>query len=126
MQITVKNQIVTIELAGSEKIISCKRRVEIRVEHILGVKDGVPDARLEMPMLATSIPGVVKAGTYLTRGGKEFWFVKPDMNQYVTLELHEDAPFRRLVLGLGEGEDAFLQELGLEVNVPVKSNNQKI
>jgi len=123
MKIEVEDQILIIELAGSEKLVSCKRRLEIQAGHILEVRSGVPDARLEMPMLATSIPGVIKAGTYLTRNGKEFWFVKPDKKLYLTVELHEDAPYRRLVLGLDHGEDSFLTELGLEVNVPVETNS---
>jgi len=121
MNIVVEDELVIIELAGSEKIMSCKRRLEIQRGHILEVTSGIPDDRLEMPMLATSIPGVVKAGTYLTRRGKEFWFVKPNKDHYVTLELHEEAPFRRLVLGLDQGEDRFLRELGIEVIVPVES-----
>ncbi len=123
MNIVVEDELVIIELAGSEKIMSCKRRLKIHRKHILEVVSGVPDNRLEMPMLATSIPGVVKAGTYLTRRGKEFWFVKPDKHHYLTLELHDDAPFRRLVLGLDDGEDLFLQDLGLEVTVPVETSN---
>ncbi|MBU0625306.1 hypothetical protein KKF05_03115 [Patescibacteria group bacterium] len=120
MQIIVENDQIIIELVGSEKICSCRRRLKIQIKHIISVKIGLPEARLEMPMLATSIPGVIKAGTYLTRNGKEFWFVKPDKKQYLTIELHQEAPFRRLVLGLDEGEDAFLQQLGFKISVPVE------
>ena len=123
MHIIVENNTINIELAGGEKLISCKSRITIQAEHILEVWSGVPDPRLEMPVLATSIPGVIKAGTYLTRNGKEFWFVKPDMGRYVTVELHEEAPYRRLVLGLNDGEDGFLTELGLAVNVPAEQSN---
>jgi hypothetical protein len=123
MRISVENNVFIIDLAVTEKIISCRRRLEIRADHILSVYFGVPETRLEMPMLATSIPGVIKAGTYLTREGKEFWLVRSDKSKYLTLELHAEAPFRRLVLGLDEGEDKFLQELGLEVSIPVETNN---
>ncbi|MFH1047148.1 MAG: hypothetical protein V1738_02495 [Patescibacteria group bacterium] len=123
MKILIEDNLLIVELAVSEKIMSCKRRLEFNVEHIRSVRSGVPDSRLEMPMLATSIPGVIKAGTYLTREGKEFWFVRSNKSQYITIELSESAAFRRLVLGLDAGEDGFLQKLGLQAIMPVEINH---
>ena len=51
----------------------------------------------------THVPGVIKAGTYYTRRGKEFWYVIADA-KFLTLELH-DEPYQKIVLTLDGHED---------------------
>jgi hypothetical protein len=131
MQVTLSDDNLILEFSAVEKICSCRRSVEVSVEHIAKVRPGVPEPRLlEVRVPGTFIPGVIKAGTYWTRTGKEFWYVRRGMPRYVTIEMVEDAPFRRMVLGLDEGEHVFLKDLkkrGVDMcledaNVPVEIN----
>lgn len=112
MRVTLSDGSLTVEFTAVEKICSCKRSVAVSAAHINRVKSGVPEPRLlEVRVPGTFIPGVIKAGTYWTRAGKEFWYVRRGMPRYITIELSEEAPFRRMVLGLDEGEHGFLTEL---------------
>lgn len=112
MRVTLNGSSLTVEFSAVEKICSCRRFVEISTDHIRTVRSGVPEPRLlEVRVPGTFIPGVIKAGTYWTRSGKEFWYVRRGMNNYVTLELSDEAPFRRMVLGLDSDEHGFLVDL---------------
>ncbi|MGH1393201.1 MAG: hypothetical protein ACRAVC_04095 [Trichormus sp.] len=51
----------------------------------------------------TSIPGVIKAGTYYSSRGKEFWYVTQDKN-YLTLELNHES-FKRIILTIDNHQD---------------------
>ena len=79
----------------------------------------MPEPRLlEVRVPGTFIPGVIKAGTYWTRAGKEFWYVRRGMSDYVTIELADGAPFRRMVFGLDGDISGFLDGLrrrGVEI-----------
>ncbi|MEA3249628.1 MAG: hypothetical protein U9Q03_04720 [Patescibacteria group bacterium] len=112
MRIQLSEGSLIVELTAAEKICSCRRSIAVSADHIREVKAGVPEPRLlEVRVPGTFIPGVIKAGTYWTRKGKEFWYVKRGKPYYVTIELAEEAPFRRMVLGLDEDEQGFLEEL---------------
>lgn len=54
-------------------------------------------------MPGTYFPGLIKAGTYYTRNGKEFWYVIRGKN-YLTIEL-ENESYKRIVLGLDENQE---------------------
>lgn len=43
----------------------------------------------------THLPGVIKAGTYYTRQGREFWYVTAQ--RFLSFELHQE-PYQKIVL----------------------------
>jgi hypothetical protein len=130
MRVQLSEGSLTVEFTAAEKICSCKRSVVVSMDHIRAVKAGVPEPRLlEVRVPGTFIPGVIKAGTYWTRKGKEFWFVKSGKPHYVTIELAEEAPYRRMVLGLEEGDHGFLGELersGVEMSLEKPKSVQAV
>jgi len=121
MRVTLSNDSLTLHFTVAEKICSCRGSIEISATHIREVRSGVPEPRLlEVRVPGTFIPGVIKAGTFWTRSGKEFWYVRRGMPRYVTIELSEEAPFRRMVLGLADGGNGFLDDLkrrGVDVSL---------
>ncbi|MFC1638762.1 hypothetical protein ACFL26_00645 [Patescibacteria group bacterium] len=112
MRVSIDDGNLKIEFSRTERLCSCRRAVDVPLEHIRHVSEGIPEPRLlEMRVPGTYIPGVLKAGTFWTRGGKEFWYVRRGQPEYMTIELREDAPFRRVVLSLDEGESVRIREL---------------
>ncbi len=52
-----------------------KRDFEISLEHIVEVRTEAPETSWrEIRAPRTYLPGVMKAGTYYTPRGKEFWY----------------------------------------------------
>ncbi|OIO52705.1 hypothetical protein COY93_01105 [Candidatus Uhrbacteria bacterium CG_4_10_14_0_8_um_filter_58_22] len=114
MKLRIENDRLNIELSTGEKLCSCRRTLSVSLRSVRSIEDGVPEPRLlEMRVPGTFIPGVIKAGTYWTRRGKEFWFVTRGKSDYVTLELDDSASFRRIVLGLDRENRAVLSGIRL-------------
>ncbi|MFH2063316.1 MAG: hypothetical protein ABIJ46_04135 [bacterium] len=112
MKISIEDDQLNLELSVGEKLCCCRRTLSVPLGSVRGMTEGVPEPRLlEVRVPGTHIPGVIKAGTFWTREGKEFWYVTPGKSEYVTLELDETAPFRRIVLGLDGDNRTVLSQL---------------
>ncbi|MFW6358918.1 MAG: hypothetical protein ACOC0N_06880 [Chroococcales cyanobacterium] len=61
-----------------------------------------PSSWREIRAPGTALPGVIKAGTYYTPRGKEFWYVLNN-DKYLVLEL-ENEPYKKVVLTIDENE----------------------
>ena len=57
----------------------------------------------ELRSPGTFIPGFIKAGTYYTDRGKEFWLVDYRQANYLTIELQNES-YQRIVLTLEDNE----------------------
>lgn len=76
---------------------------EIPLIHIERVRTNEPPSSwTEIRVPGTYLPGVIKAGTYYTNRGKEFWYVVKDRN-YLVLEL-KDESFKKVILTLEKNE----------------------
>jgi hypothetical protein len=60
------------------------------------------------------LPGVIKAGTYYTNRGKEFWYVTSDRN-YLVLALHDES-YQRIILTL-EGNESWQERIHEALNL---------
>jgi hypothetical protein len=99
MRLSITNAKLSIEFEWYEQLwaVRTDRVMEIPLAHIRSVTTAEPQsswAALRAP--GTFVPGIIKAGTYYTKQGKEFWYVSDDRN-YLTLEL-ADEPYQRVVL----------------------------
>ena len=74
------------------------------VSHIVGASLSEPPRGWALHAPGTSVPGVVKCGTFYGRGGCEFWLYEPRTKgrKALVLELR-DEPYRRLVLSVSDG-----------------------
>jgi hypothetical protein len=99
MKLHLEDHRLTIELEWYEQLwaVTLDRQMHIPLERIDRVTTAEPQSDwAEIRAPGTFLPGVIKAGTYYTKRGKEFWYVTADKD-YLTLELH-DEPYRRIVI----------------------------
>src|SRR4028118_2205302 len=101
MNLNVVDQNLQIELTFKEQLLAVRfnKLWQIPLTHITQVTTAKPQKhRRELRAPGSFFPGVIKAGTYYTDQGKEFWYVTQDGN-YLTLELR-DEPYQRIILTL--------------------------
>lgn len=103
MKLTIDSEKLRIKLEGLERVLALKGGLEIPLKHIVRADTETPESGwTDLRIPGTSLPGVIKAGTYYTRRGKEFWYVTRG-KKYLILEL-ENEDYRRIVLGLNDNK----------------------
>jgi hypothetical protein len=105
MRLAIQNQVVIIDLEGKEKFWSFnfKGHFEIPVAHITRVSFTVPKTGWrEVRAPGSFFPGVIKAGTYYTPLGKEFWYATRWRPVTVVFDLKEEK-YNRLVVAFPAG-----------------------
>ena len=96
---------MTLTLEGTERLWSFKfGPISVPRQHVIGAEATLPPTTWkELRAPGTFLPGVIKAGTYYTDRGKEFWYaVRSRRDSPLTIELQEES-YRRLVITI---EDA--------------------
>lgn len=101
MHLSLSKNVFKIHLGLTEKILAAKKKsLAIPFKHIKQVTTRKPIPKRgflsEVRAPGTYLPRLVKAGTYHTRKGKEFWYVtrrKP----YLVLDLKNET-YARIVL----------------------------
>ncbi|MBW4648534.1 MAG: hypothetical protein KME06_07515 [Kastovskya adunca ATA6-11-RM4] len=107
MKLTIENEILKIEWEEIEQFwaFNFTNPFKIPLAHILNITtDEPPSSWQEIRAPGTFLPGIIKAGTYYTPRGREFWYVVKDRD-YLVLELQEE-PFKKIVLTL-EGNQSW-------------------
>ena len=99
LELTQDNLILRLE--GWEAVWAFKRRLSIPTANIRGASNGVPRAGwLDLRAPGSLIPCVLRAGTYHTKRGKEFWYVSRGKQGFLTIEL-DHSGHKRVVLSIG-------------------------
>jgi hypothetical protein len=106
MKLNISDEQLQIELTMWEGFLSVRLpndNLKIAPAHIRRVTTAKPEPLKwhDLRCPGTSI-GKIKAGTYFTSRGKEFWCVTKDDN-YLTLELQDD-DLTRIVLSVDDNE----------------------
>jgi hypothetical protein len=98
MKIIKSKQGIEIEFSLLEKILGMHGNFTIPQKNIISIKKGTPKQLWwEFRVPGTFLPGIIKAGTYYSKRGKEYWYVtRKNKNRY-TVELKNES-FRRLVV----------------------------
>jgi hypothetical protein len=95
-----------ISFEGAEMVWALRKRpLVFRRGAVLSAVAGRPEQSWkELRLPGTSLPGVIKAGTYLTPRGCEFWYVtRPHFDCALTIRV--DHPrYRGVILGVVEPE----------------------
>ena len=105
MNISIVDNKLRIELEWYEQLwaFSLEKIIQIPLTHIISVTtDEPPSSWREIRAPGTSFPGFIKAGTYYTPTGKEFWYVTKDRD-YLVLELRAES-FKKMVFTLAENQ----------------------
>lgn len=105
MNLSIIDNKLLIELEWYEQLwaFNWDKMFEIPVERITSVTtDKPPSSWTEIRAPGTFLPGVIKAGTYYTPRGKEFWYVTRDKD-YLVIELQNE-PFKKIILTLDQNQ----------------------
>ncbi len=104
MRLRVENGSLCVDLSFWEKVWSLHGSFVIPMTHVKELTHGIPQSLWwELRMPGSFVPGVIKAGTFLGKRGKEFWYVTRWGKTQVTIELQHEK-YKRLVLALPMGE----------------------
>ncbi|HEY9661753.1 MAG TPA: hypothetical protein V6C65_25130 [Allocoleopsis sp.] len=101
MQLTLDSDTLIIKLSGFERLWSfhLSQSILVPFAHIQQVSTTQPQSDwFDLRAPGTALPGVIKAGTYYTRNGREFWYVTRKAD-YLTLSLRDEY-YKRIVLSL--------------------------
>ena len=112
MNINIVEQNLQIEFTVKEQFLAVRfhKLWEIPLSHIQQVTTTPPQTTWkELRSPGTSLPGLVKAGTYYTKRGKEFWLVNERKDNYLTIEL-QDENYKRIIL-TAENNESWQQRL---------------
>ncbi|WP_437733820.1 hypothetical protein [Sorangium sp. So ce1335] len=104
MQLRIDGDRLTLTLQGAERLWALKLSpIVVPREHVTRAEAALPPATwraIRAP--GTALPGLIKAGTYYTDRGKEFWYtVRSRKDNPLTIELAGES-YRRLVLTLDD------------------------
>jgi hypothetical protein len=99
VKLNIHNNRLKITFSATEKILSLKDSFAIPLEHIAAITTAAPRTGWsDVRAPGTYLPGIIKAGTYYTRRGKEFWYVRRKKG-YLILELKNE-PYKRVILSI--------------------------
>jgi hypothetical protein len=75
----------------------------IPYDHITSISTAEPvSSWTEIKSPGITLPGIIKAGTYYSNRGKEFWYVTKDKN-YLTLELINEQ-WQRIIISIDDNQ----------------------
>ncbi len=104
MQLSIQNDRLQINLSFWERVWAFffNQTLEIPLQHIRRVTIDQPVSNWsDLRMPGTYLPGVIKAGTYYSDRGREFWYVRDE--RFLTLEL-EDEFYKKIVLTVEDNQ----------------------
>ena len=103
MKIIIDGDYLKIKFSVIERILGIHGSFKIPVPNVRRVTTQHPVQSLkEIRLPGTFLPGVIKAGTYLTDRGKEFWYTTRK-KEYLTIEL-ENEFYKRIILSVDSSD----------------------
>jgi hypothetical protein len=106
MQLSLNQDQLVIQLDWYEQLLAftLHNPIVVPLDHLLQVDAEEPPSRwTDLRAPGTYLPGVIKAGTYYTRHGREFWYATVD-RKFLVLELREE-PYQKIVLTVENNRD---------------------
>lgn len=105
MNLIITNENLQIKLTFLEQFFAFRFRknLEIPLAHIKQLTTAKPRSSWkDLRSPGTFLPGVIRAGTFYTERGKEFWYVTKDRN-YLVIEL-KDESYQGIILNVDNNE----------------------
>jgi hypothetical protein len=101
MKLSIEENFLRIEMKWWEKVLAFHSSMRVPLSHITSIDTGLPPSTWkEFKCPGSYVPGIIKAGTYYTNRGKEFWCVTKGKN---VLQIGLDGErFSRLVLEVAD------------------------
>lgn len=99
MKLSLSADFLKIDLDLVEKILSIHGSFKIKTSDITSIHHNMPKQTWkEIRLPGTFLPGVIKAGTYYSGRGKEYWYFTINKTP-LCIELSNNS-YKRLVLGV--------------------------
>ena len=120
MNISIIGDKLQIKLEWYEQLwaFTLDQTLEIPFSHIERATAEEPQSNwAEIRAPATFLPGVIKAGTYYSNRGKEFWYVTKERD-YLILEL-QDESFKRIILTIDNSAE-WVARINQLLSLPLK------
>ena len=105
MNFSIVDNKLRIDLDWYEQLwaFTWDKTFEIPLVHIENATTNEPPSSwTEIRAPGTFLPGVIKAGTYYTPRGKEFWYVTKDRD-YLVLEMRDES-FKKMIFTLDQSQ----------------------
>ena len=104
MRLSIEDSALKVRLSLLEKVLSVRGSFRIPLDHIAGASTWRPRTTWrEIRASGSYVPGVIKAGTYFTGRGREFWYTTRG-DRVLNIELNSGF-YRRLVLTLDGNQE---------------------
>lgn len=100
VEMQVNDDQLLVRFAGWDRLWTLRREVRVplpQIEQVTVRRIGAVRFRWWWRLRGTDVPGVIRAGSFVARGGRELWDVRQGAVA-VDIELAEPAQFRRIVL----------------------------
>ena len=100
VEMHVNGDQLLVRFGGWDTLWTLRREVRVplsQIEQVTVRQIGAVRPRWWWRLRGTDVPGVIRAGSFVARGGRELWDVRQGAVA-VDIELAEPAPFRRIVL----------------------------
>ena len=108
MELRQEEEAVRIEFTWYERLLAVRPGADMVLpyRHIRSASTGAPQPpAFEWRIPGTALPGVIKAGSYYSKRGWEFWYVtRKHRDSLLVVEL-QDERYARVVLGLVDARD---------------------
>ncbi|CUR52216.1 conserved protein of unknown function [Nitrosotalea devaniterrae] len=99
MKLAIADNALEIKFSTTEKILAIHGSMKIPISHIVQATGMLLEPTWKsIRMPGTNLPGIIKAGTYYTNRGKEFWYLTRG-SEVLRLEL-KDESYDRIILGI--------------------------
>jgi len=101
-EIDVSDEMLTVRLHGREVVWALRRRVAVPLTRVRGARLDPAAARAPRGFRwpGSRLPGVITAGTFVRKGGRDFWSVR-DPTKAVVIAL-ADKPYARLIVQVAD------------------------
>jgi hypothetical protein len=106
MKLSIQDQNLVLDFSGWEKFLTFnfKGHFEIPLAHVTGIGFTAPKTSWrEARAPGSYVPGLIKAGTFYTPRGKEFWYVTRQRPVTVVVDLQQEK-YDRLIIGFPAGD----------------------
>lgn len=106
MQLVMDADRLELSLEGLEHVWAFRLRpISVPLAHVTRAEASMPRTSWkELRAPGTAVPGLIKAGTYYTPRGREFWYVvRSRTRRPLTIELSGE-PFQRLVIVIEDAQ----------------------
>lgn len=115
MNLSIIDDKLQIEFSFWEQLWSVRLNKiwQIPLNHIIQTHTNEPESNWkEIRAPGTFVPGLIKAGTYYTDKGKEFWYVTnhSGFHNFLTIEL-ENESYKRIILSKINNNEEWRQQL---------------